>query len=87
MVQRPATWLLAALLTLSAAAAVPSTRVTQGLAEYSIVWIASERAESEQVRFRPRFSPVPATVSFHRERPLAARLFARALYQRPPPRK
>jgi hypothetical protein len=84
--KRAITWLLAALMALSAGAAVPVDRARTGGANSAIIWIAQERAE-QQV-------PVRAHRVFRYERPVAppkheppakARYFAASLYQRPPP--
>jgi hypothetical protein len=84
--KRAITWILAALLALSAGAAVPVARMRTGGPSSAMVWIAQERAE-QQV-------PVRANRVTRYERPVAppniespakARYFAASLYQRPPP--
>ena len=88
MAKRRITWLLAALLTLSAAAASPPVRVFEEGPGYSIVWIASERAERQQQReFQPPLTPiVEHKLTLRNQNPCATRLLAGSLYQRPPPR-
>ena len=86
MNKRTITWLLAALLAISANAAVPVVRVRTGSGEASIVWIAQDRAE-QRVLLPPRVPETHARrlLPLNYEPPAQSRYFATSLYQRPPP--
>jgi len=84
--KRAITWLLTALMALSAGAAVSVASARTGGESSAIVWIAAVRSEQQ--------IPVHANRVVHYQRSVAppineprakARLFAASLYQRPPP--
>jgi hypothetical protein len=84
--KRAITWLLTALLAISASAAVPVVRARTANARSAIVWVEQDRAE-QRVLVQPRhIAPnVRPTVPLNYEPPAEVRHFAAALYQRPPP--
>ncbi|HXA64160.1 MAG TPA: hypothetical protein VNV82_03355 [Bryobacteraceae bacterium] len=86
MNKRTTSWLLAALMALCAAQAMPIAR-SQRIAETcTIVWVARTRAEKrvsiERRLARPRMRNA---VAFQRESRSCTWLFSKSLYQRPPP--
>jgi hypothetical protein len=84
--KRAITWLLAALMALSAGAAVPVARARTGGASSAIVWIAQERSEQRVLVRANRVTRYEApVVPPNSEPPAKARQFAASLYQRPPP--
>jgi hypothetical protein len=84
--KRATSWLLAALLALCAAQAMPIAR-TQRIAENCpIAWVARARAEQRVSIERRRPLPRQRVVSaFPRESQSCTLLFSTSLYQRPPP--
>jgi len=84
--KRTTSWLLAALLALCAAQAMPIAR-TQRIAETCpIVWVARTRAEQRvSIERRGSHPLMRNAVAFQRESRSCSRLFSKSLYQRPPP--
>jgi hypothetical protein len=84
--KRAITWLLAALMALSAGTAVPVASARTGAGTSAIVWIARERSEQQIPVHANRVIryECPA-VPPNNEPPRKARYFAASLYQRPPP--
>jgi hypothetical protein len=84
--KRAISWLLSALLVISASAAVPVARARTGSASAAIVWIARERAKhSVEIPMRPATPATRPAVLLNYEPPAKGRHFAASLYQRPPP--
>jgi hypothetical protein len=84
--QRAITFLLAALLAISANAAAPVVRARANRGDSAIVWIAQDRAGQQTlVRSRSATANARPAVPLNYEPPAKARHFAASLYQRPPP--
>ena len=84
--QRATSWLLAALMALCAAHAVPIASVERTGANCPIVWVA--RARSEQpaaVRRAVRRSHAALFIALADDPRANSSLFSKSLYQRPPP--
>jgi hypothetical protein len=84
--QRATSWVLAALLALCAAQAVPVSTVARTASNCPIVWAA--RARSEQpaaVRIVVRRSRAPLVIALADDPRVNSALFSKSLYQRPPP--
>ncbi|HTB20416.1 MAG TPA: hypothetical protein VK708_19965 [Bryobacteraceae bacterium] len=86
MHKRLINWILAALLTISASAAVPATGVRSNTGNSAIVWIAQDQARQRaQILTRPAVPGAPVAVFRRYESPAQTRQSAPSLYQRPPP--
>jgi 2-keto-3-deoxy-L-rhamnonate aldolase RhmA len=84
--KRPITWLLAALLAISANAAVPVVRPRAGNCDSAIVWIARDRAEQRiLIPVRGAAPDAHSAVVVSYDPPAKTRHFAAFLRQRPPP--
>jgi hypothetical protein len=84
--KRAITWLLAALLAISANAVVPVARARTGNGDSSIVWIAQDRSQQRvQILARRATPETQPEVPLNYEPPAKTRHFAASLYQRPPP--
>jgi hypothetical protein len=84
--KRPITWLLAALLAISANAAVPVVRPRAGNSNAAIVWIAQQGAEQRIPILAQRSTPEPQIAStLNYAPPAKGRHFVASLRQRPPP--
>jgi hypothetical protein len=84
--KRTITWFLAALMAVSASAAVPVTRVGTGNENPAIVWIAQHRAEQRIPVLAEHATPGPQIAVPLHDAPLAkGRHFVASPYQRPPP--
>jgi hypothetical protein len=84
--KRATTWLLAALMALCSAHAIPSASVQRTPQNCAIVCIARARAEQGVSVERRAENRRPSLFVSHLEaRHFAARPFSKSLYQRPPP--
>src|ERR1035438_10120697 len=84
--QRATSWILAALMALCAAQAVPMAGVERTGANCPMVWVA--RARSEQpaaVRRAVRRSHAALVIALADDPRANSSLFSKSLYQRPPP--
>jgi hypothetical protein len=84
--QRATSWVLAALLALCAAQAVPVSTVARTASNCPVVWAA--RARSEQpaaVRIVARRSRALLVIALADDARFHSALFSKSLYQRPPP--
>jgi hypothetical protein len=84
--QRATSWLLAALMALSATQAAPVSNVARTAANCPIVWVARARSEQPAAARMPVLrSRVPLVITLADDPRANSALFSKSLYQRPPP--
>jgi uncharacterized protein YfaQ (DUF2300 family) len=84
--QRATSWLLAALMAVCAAQAVPAARVQRTAENCPIIWIAEARVEQRVAIRKTASSPRLRMVIALPDEPVSiSSLFSKSLYQRPPP--
>jgi len=84
--RRATSWILAALMALCAAQAVPVSNVARTAANCPIVWVARDRSEQPAaIRMLVRRSRVPLVIALADDPRVNSAAFSKSLYQRPPP--